>query len=148
VQITWWDELDVIGIDAYFTLTLTKNPTMAQMRLGWSPTIAYLGWLSNHWGKPIILTEVGYLSVDGTNILPGDWSLAGEIDHQEQADAYQALFESFQGQEWWQGVFWWSLSTDPNQGGAEDRYYSFHDKPAEDVLRLYFGGNVYTHPPV
>ncbi len=140
LQITWWDELDAIGIDAYFAASLSRNPTLAQMRLAWLPTTAYLGWLSDRWGKPLILTEVGYMSVDGTNILPGDWSLDGETDHQEQADAYQALFESFVGKDWWGGVFWWSLSTKPDQGGADDRGYSFHDKPAEGILREWFGG--------
>ncbi|MBI5671593.1 MAG: hypothetical protein HZC41_26675 [Chloroflexi bacterium] len=140
LQISWWDALDAIGIDAYFTVTLTKNPTWAQMKLGWKPTVAYLGWLAGRWNKPIIITEAGYMSVDGTNILPGDWSLQGELDMQEQADAYQALIESFQGQSWWQGIFWWSLSTDPEQGGPNDRGYSFHNKPAEVVLRRFFGG--------
>lgn len=141
LQMSWWDELDAIGIDAYFTVTLTKNPTLAQMKLGWTPTVAYLGWLAQRWEKPIILTEIGYMSVDGTNILPGDWSLQGEIDPQEQADAYQAAFEAFHGQAWWQGVFWWSLSADPNQGGAGDRGYSFHGKPAEEVLRRFYMTN-------
>jgi hypothetical protein len=94
--------------------------------------------LANQWSKPIILTEVGYMSVDGTNILPGYWSLDGATDPQEQADAYQSLFEAFQDQDWWGGVFWWSLSTDPQQGGAQDRGYSFNNKPAEAVLRRYF----------
>ncbi len=141
LQISWWDDLDAIGIDAYYVVTLTKNPTLAQMRLGWSPMVAYLGWLAERWNRPLILTEVGYMSVDGTNMLPGDWSLQGELDHQEQADAYQAVFESFQRRNWWQGVFWWSLSTDPNQGGANDSGYSFHDKPAEAVLTRFFGGS-------
>jgi len=140
LQITWWDELDAIGIDAYFAASLSKNPTIAQMKLGWLPTTTYLGWLAGRWNKPLILTEVGYMSVDGTNILPGDWSLQGEIDGQEQADAYQALFEAFQGKSWWDGVFWWSLSIHADQGGPEDRGYSFHDKPAEDVLKEWFGG--------
>lgn len=138
LQITWWDALDSIGIDAYFGLTLTRQPTLAQLALGWTPTVAYLDVLANQWSKPIILTEVGYMSVDGTNILPGYWSLDGATDPQEQADAYQSLFEAFQEREWWQGVFWWSLSTDPQQGGMEDRGYSFNDKPAEDVLRRFF----------
>jgi hypothetical protein len=138
LQITWWDSLDYIGVDAYFTLTLTNQATIAQMKLGWMPTVAYLEWLSNHWNKPIILTEVGYMSVDGTNVLPGDWSRPGEIDHQEQADAYQALFESFQGRTWWKGVFWWSLDTNPDQGGPNDRGYSFHNKPAEMILKRFF----------
>lgn len=140
LQISWWDALDAIGIDAYFTVTLSRAPTLAQMKLGWTPVTAYLSWMSSRWNKPIIITEIGYMSVDSTNILPGDWSLQGEIDHEEQALAYQAFFEAFQGQPWWQGVFWWSLSTDPHQGGAEDRSYSFHDKPAEAVLRRFFGG--------
>ncbi|MEP7292350.1 MAG: hypothetical protein ABI835_11230 [Chloroflexota bacterium] len=138
VQITWWDALDSIGIDAYFGLTLTKAPTLAQMSLGWTPTIVYLNWLAAHWQMPVILTEIGYMSVDGTNILPGYWSLDGDTDLQEQADAYQSLIEAFSGQEWWQGIFWWALSTDPQQGGAEDQYYSFAGKPAEDVLWNFF----------
>jgi hypothetical protein len=139
LKITWWDALDSIGVDAYFGLSLTKAPTIEQMQLGWTPNVAFLGWLAQRWDKPIILTEIGYMSVDGTNILPGFWSLDGDVDLQEQADAYQALFESLQGQPWWGGVFWWSLTTNPEQGGAEDRGYSFHDKPAEDVLRRFFG---------
>ena len=139
LQITWWDQLDSIGIDAYYALTLTKTPTLAQMELGWTPVTIYLDWLSKHWNKSITLTEVGYMSVDGTNILPGDWSLDGDIDLQEQAEAYQSLFDAFQGKSWWKGIFWWSLTPDPDQGGAQDRGYSFHNKPAEDVVRRYFG---------
>ncbi len=139
LQISWWDALDAIGIDAYFAVTLTDNPTPAQMRLGWKPTVAYLDWLSHHWNKPVILTEAGYLSVDGTNVVPGDWARPGVTDPQEQADAYNALFEAFQGNDWWHGIFWWSLSTDPHQGGLDDRTYTFHNKPAEAVLRRYFG---------
>ena len=140
LQITWWDELDAIGIDAYYLLTLTNNPTVAQMKLGWTPLIGYFGLLSGHWNKPIIMTEAGYMSVDGTNTQPGEWAMRGTLDPQEQADAYQALFEALQGQPWWQGIFWWSLSTDPQQGGLNDHGYSFHDKPAEAVLSRYFGG--------
>ncbi|MBC7812039.1 MAG: hypothetical protein H7175_12870, partial [Burkholderiales bacterium] len=142
LQIAWWDELDAIGIDAYFMVTLSKNPTPEQMRFGWGPAVTYMGWLSRRWNMPIIITEVGYMSVDGTNILPGDWSLQGDIDGQEQADAYRAVFESFGGHDWWQGVFWWSLSADPAQGGPQDRGYSFHDKPAEAVLIEFFGGDI------
>lgn len=139
LQITWWDALDEIGIDAYYAVTLSNRATPAQMKLGWTPIVAVLGWLSGHWNKPIVLTEIGYMSVDGTNVLPGDWSIQGDIDGEEQADAYQAVFEVFQGHAWWKGVFWWSLDTDPNQGGPTDRGYSFHNKPAEEVLRRYFG---------
>lgn len=138
MQISWWDELDAIGIDAYFTVTLTNSPTMSQLKLGWLPTSLYLDWLANRWNMPIIFTEIGYMSVDGATILPGDWSSPAEINLKEQADAYQAVFETFQGKSWWRGVFWWSLDTKPDQGGSDDRSFTFLGKPAEEVIRRYY----------
>lgn len=137
-QISWWDALDSIGIDAYYLLTLTHQPTLEQMKLGLQPAVFLLDQLAARWQMPIIFTEVGYMSVDGTNRLPGHWQLDGATDPQEQADSYQAIFEVFSGKSWWQGVYWWSLDTNPEQGGLADRSYSPHGKPAEAVLKRYF----------
>jgi hypothetical protein len=139
LRIAWWDALDAIGIDAYFLLTVTTQPTLEQLKLGWTPALILMENLSRQWNRPIILAEVGYMSVDGTNRVPGYWALDGATDPDEQALAYQSVFEAFSGKSWWGGVFWWSYSTDPNQGGLADRGYSPHNKPAEDVLRRYFG---------
>ena len=138
LRMRWWDALDAIGIDAYFLLTVTTQPTLEQLKLGWTPALILMENLAKQWNLPIIITEVGYMSVDGTNRVPGYWALDGDIDLQEQADCYQSVFEAFEGKSWWGGVFWWSYSTDPNQGGAEDRSYSPHNKPAENILREYF----------
>jgi hypothetical protein len=137
-QMVWWDMLDSIGIDAYYLLTLTHQPTVEQMKLGLQPSALLLDLLAARWQKPIIFTEVGYLSVDGTNRLPGVWQLDGVTDPQEQADAYQAIFEVFSTKSWWKGAFWWSLDTNPNQGGLEDRGYSPHGKPAEAILQRWY----------
>jgi glycosyl hydrolase family 113 len=137
-QISWWDALDSIGIDAYYLLTLTTQPTVAQMKLGLQPNVFILDQLAAKWQKPIIFTEIGYLSVDGANRFPGYWQLDGATDPQEQADAYRAIFEVFSGKSWWKGAFWWSLDTNPEQGGLEDRGYSPHGKPAEDILRAWY----------
>jgi hypothetical protein len=137
-QISWWDALDSIGIDAYYLLTLSNQPTLEQMKLGLQPAAFLLDQLAARWQMPIIFTEVGYMSVDGSNRLPGHWQLDGPTDPQEQADCYQAIFEVFSGKSWWKGVYWWSLDTNPNQGGLADRSYSPHGKPAETILRRYF----------
>lgn len=137
-QISWWDAIDSIGVDAYFLLTLTNQPTVEQMKLGLQPAAFLLDRLAARWQMPIVFTEVGYMSVDGTNRLPGVWQLDGPTDPQEQADAYRAMFEVFSGKSWWKGAFWWSLDTNPNQSGLEDRGYSPHGKPAEDVLRAWY----------
>jgi hypothetical protein len=137
-QISWWDALDSIGIDAYYLLTLTDQPTVEQMKLGLQPNAFLLDQLAARWHMPILFTEIGYMSVDGANRLPGYWQLDGATDPQEQADAYRAIFEVFSGKSWWKGAFWWSLDTNPRQGGLADRGYSPHGKPAEDVLRAWY----------
>lgn len=137
--IRWWDALDAIGVDAYYGVTFTTQPTLAQLELGWKPNVLLLENLASRWNKPIILTEVGYLSVDGTNRAPGYWAMDTTTDPQEQADCYQALFNVLQGKPWLAGIFWWSYSTKPDQGGLTDRTYTPHGKPAEAVLRRYYG---------
>jgi hypothetical protein len=138
-EIGWWDALDSIGIDAYYALSISTTPTLAQLQLGWQPIATALEALSKHWQRPIIITELGYLSIDGAARAPGYWGLDGATDVQEQADCYQAFFDVFADKPWLQGVFWWSYSTKPDQGGPNDRTYTPHNKPAEKILRLYYG---------
>jgi len=138
VNITWWDALDAIGIDAYYPLTQSKRPTLAQLKAAWAPIVSRLGQLSKKWDRPIVLTEIGYRSLDGANREPCNYQIAGLLDLEEQADCYEAVFEAFAGQAWWRGMFWWNWTTDPAQGGPRDTDYTAHDKPAEAVLQKYY----------
>ena len=133
-QIQWWDAMDYIGIDAYFPLTLFKDPSVDQLTHAWARRVDRLEALSEKWDRPIILTEVGYRSIDGANKAPYDYEKSGDIDLQEQADCYQAVFNAFKGKSWWHGVFFWSWTVDPQQGGPTDDSYTIHNKPAEQIL--------------
>ena len=138
-SIAWWDALDYIGVDAYFALTSKDAPTVAEIKAAWEPHVADLASLAETWSKPIIFTEIGYRSQDGTNRHPWDWQAGGTVDLQEQADCYRAALESVYDRSWFAGVFWWNWETDPYQGGPCDDGYAPHDKPAEDVLRTWYG---------
>jgi len=137
--IAWWDAVDAIGIDAYYPLALNNEPTLAQLIAVWEPIALELGALAEDWERPIIFTEIGYRSLDGTNQAPSNYQTSGTIDVQEQADCYQAVFDALVGKTWWQGVFWWNWTTDPAQGGFADDGYTANNKPAENVLRLEYG---------
>jgi len=139
VPVTWWDALDFIGVDAYYPLTTVANPTLTQLKAAWAPTVTMLGNLSANYGKPVLFTEVGYQSQAGTNITP--WKVTSNVlDVQEQANCYTALLEVFRDLPWWRGVFWWSATPYRNQGGLTDMDFTPINKPAQDVLRLYYGG--------
>lgn len=145
--ISWWDALDAIGIDAYYPLALGKNPTVEQIKTAWAPIVSRLGQLSGKWNRPVIFTEVGYQNLDGTNLTP--WETTGtEVDFKGQANCYQAVFEAFEGQEWWHGVFWWAWKVHSDRSSALTADFTSHNKPAESILRQHYGGRLKLSPPM
>jgi len=138
-SLAWWDALDLIGVDAYYPLTAKNNPSLAELKAAWAPRVTLLRNLSNRWHKSVIFTEIGYRSQDGANQHPWDWAISGAIDLQEQADAYRAAFEVWFNQAWFGGMYWWVWGTNPAEGGPCNDDYTPHGKPAEDVLRAWYG---------
>lgn len=137
--VQWWDAVDFIGVNAYYPLTQTTNPTVGELRAAWQPIVARLGALSDRWQRPVVFTEIGYQSRDGTARRPHGL-VDEQLDLQEQADCYEAVFLAFGGQPWWRGVYWWLVVTTTAQGGPQDTDYSPIGKPAAAVLRRYYGG--------
>jgi hypothetical protein len=136
-NITWWNHLNYIGVDAYYPL----DPT--QPDYGWQEYLTQLSALSESFNnEPILFTEIGYMSTAGTLSDPGNYALAGTgpVDLTEQADAYQATFEAIQSEPWLAGIYWWSWSPS-NIDGATDGGYSPQNKPAEQVLTSWYGGS-------
>jgi hypothetical protein len=140
ISIDWWDELDIIGVSAYYPLTGKNDPTVEQLKGAWTPWARRLAELAGQTGKPVLFTEVGYRSVAGANIAPWDLDPNNAIDMDEQANCYRAVFETFWNRPWFAGMFWWEWDKNPASGGPSDNWFTPHDKPAEAVLRTWFGG--------
>jgi hypothetical protein len=137
--IHWWDALDYIGEDAYPTLSDKVEPSVSDLLAGWGPFLKKLEALSKRWNKPLVLTEIGYRSVRGGTINPWDWQRQGPVDLTVQENAYEAAFRAISGKSWLAGIFWWQWMPDQDHGGPTDTGYSPHGKPAESVLRAWFG---------
>jgi hypothetical protein len=135
--IKWWDALDVIGVDAYFPLTVWTNPDLEDLKNGWQPFVEYLSLFSQRWNRQVIFTEVGYTSQKRSAEAPMSWE-AGQLDLQIQANLYQALFDQVYHQPWFSGLFIWTWECDPYQGGATDSGYTPKGKPAEIILQQAF----------
>jgi ligand-binding sensor domain-containing protein len=141
VDIAWWDAVDLIGVDAYYVLTDKTDPTVEELKAAWVERGYFdtLAGLAQKHGKQILITEIGYRSADGTIRVPWDWNEL-PLDLQEQADGYQAALEVFWGQPWLAGIYWWNWDVNPQKGGVEDTDYTPYGKPAEEVIRTYYGG--------
>ena len=145
VRIKWWDAVDYIGAGAYYPLTNKNNPTVAELKKAWTEKgyIDRLENLSKKFNKPVIISEIGYLSADGTNTEPANFLKFAQapVDLQEQADCYQAAFEVLWGKPWLKGIFWFMWSSNPSivrSGGPNDKSETPYGKPAEEVLKKYY----------
>ena len=131
-RLLWWDEVDVIGIDAYYSVV---GDTVPQMILSWQEPVAQMRALAARFGKNVTLTEVGYCSGKCSR----DHTPSG-ADFEKHAMHYEALFEALRGEEaWFNGAFWWTWKTDDSDGFAlKDDCLTPQFKPAEAVLRKYY----------
>ncbi|MEM9888239.1 MAG: hypothetical protein AAF849_20260 [Bacteroidota bacterium] len=125
-SIPFWDALDYVGINAYFPLVDQKTPSVETIAAAWQPIYKQIESFQKKMDRPIIFTEFGYLSVDGCTY--NTWELESRvrslpINEQAQANAYQALFQTFWEADWWQGGFVWKWF--PNMQGGEG--YNSHD---------------------
>ncbi|PCE65920.1 glycoside hydrolase family 113 [Sediminicola luteus] len=135
-----WDELDYIGIDAYFPLSEDRSPDLASLKSAWEPRKKTIKQLSDIVGKPVLFTEFGYRSMDFTGAKP--W-LVDDTDTPvnlgAQARATQALLETFWPESWFAGGFVWKWFIDyKNVGGAQDNWFTPQNKPAEQTLREFY----------
>jgi len=141
-EVPFWDELDFIGISAYFPLTKTKTPEKNELLKKWRPIVRQLKKYSNKQDKKIIFTEYGYLSVDGCAYRA--WELEKNvgslsINEQAQANAIESILSSFWQQDFWGGGFLWKWF--PNGMGHEgyvDKDYTPQHKLSEKTLAKWY----------
>ncbi len=138
--VPFWDAFDYVGIDFYFPVAHRENPGRLELLAGWQVWLDRLERLHHQADLPLLITEIGYRSVNGSGEEP--WSFTGEtaeIDTGEQADLYWAALEATAGIEWIDGLIWWNWLA-AGGGGSENRDYTPHGKPAEEELRRAWGG--------
>ncbi len=138
-NIEWWDSVDYVGIDAYFPLSIFNyDPTFEELKNAWTSHANEIeAWLSTV-NKPVILTEIGYRSGDGTNMAPSNYWSEMSVDLQEQRDCYEAAFQVLWNRSWFYGFYWWTWISDPQKGGPDDPNHTPQNKPAQDLITYWY----------
>ncbi len=144
-KISFWTQLDFIGISAYFPLVDSLNPTQNLLHLAWQKWIEELQEYSTKQNKKILFTEYGYLSVDGS--AGKSWELEQGIENrhineQAQADAFNSLYSSLWNQSWWAGGFIWKWFPEGmGHEGYPERDYTPQGKLAEPIIKSWYSKN-------
>lgn len=136
-QVSFWAELDYIGIDAYFPLTEAERPTVRELEKAWKPWKTELATYAAHHQKPLLFTEYGYRPVQHTAARPWE-TKGGTLDMEMQQRAYEALYQSFWQEDWFAGGFLWKWFADPAAGGANHQGFTPQNKPVLKVISSWY----------
>ena len=136
-RVPFWNQLDFIGVDAYFPLSEAKTPSVEELEQGWKPHKATIKELCQKFDKPILFTEFGYRSVNYTGKEP--WSsnrISGEVNLKAQENATQAIYNQFWNEDWFAGGFLWKWFHDHEKvGGESNNRFTPQNKPAEKLIQ-------------
>ncbi len=140
--VKFWNKLDYIGVDAYFPLSDDPHPDINKLMSAWEPVMMQLSKTSKKHQRPILFTEYGYLSVDGSG--GKTWELEASLASRNynpdaQATCLNALLACCSKYEFWHGGFLWKWYDNPSQmrRGLE-KDHSPQGKPAEEVVRKWY----------
>ena len=130
----FWNELNYIGIQAYYPLTTNSNPTLEEIKKGWNVHIKKLKIISDTFEKKIIFTEIGYRNDASATIKPWVWGSFLERFYTKKSDktqflAYQALFEKVWNEPWFAGVFPWEWDSSD---------FPIYEKPAQNMITVWY----------
>lgn len=129
-KVSFWQSVDLVGVDFYFPVTVRPDPGRFEILSGWQPWLERLHLLHNQTGRKIVLTEIGYASIDGAGMQPYAYGGNRVIDLAEQADLYWAALQATSNLDWIAGMYWWNWSAD-GSGGPRNSDYTPAGKPAQ-----------------
>tara|TARA_R110000796_G_scaffold250788_4_gene380752 strand:+ start:123263 stop:124264 length:1002 start_codon:yes stop_codon:yes gene_type:complete len=134
---TFWENLDYIGIDAYFPLSEEMNPTVEELKAGWKNWKEAIAKLSQEKNKQVLFTEYGYRSMNYTAKKP--WLVdrnQENVNLEAQVNATKVIIEEFWKENWFAGGYVWKWFIEHKQsGGNSDNRFTPQNKPAEKTIR-------------
>ena len=150
-DVVFWDQLDLIGINAFYPLADHDDATDAEYLAGARRAMHTVRGIARAHRMPAVLVEIGYTTRPNAAVEPWLWPDGMTnvvIDEREQARALGALLAAFAPEPWLAGVFVWRYYADRDDVSQEATWgYSPRTKRAMDVLRFAFSHEWGADPP-
>ena len=138
-EVAIYDLVDRIGLCGYFPLAErgAAARTVDDLARTWRDLRAELERFAQKKQRPLLFTEIGYLSQQGSAAWPWDEGATQRLDLDEQRRCYAAFCQVWRDApaDILAGVYFWNWY---GWGGANSRGYTPRGKPATDEIRRFF----------
>ncbi|MBN2716696.1 MAG: hypothetical protein JXX14_12660 [Deltaproteobacteria bacterium] len=147
-KVEFFDELDYLGVTGYFQLAdhrlpFENNPPVESLVHSWREIYFKLMRWQHKWQKPLIFTEVGYLSQKGAAAQPWAEGANEKVDLEIQRRCYEAFIRVWDGEDRVAGAYFWNWF---DWEGENDREYTPREKPAASEMENWFSAAAQTEP--
>jgi Glycoside Hydrolase Family 113 len=145
--VKFWDDLDYIGFEPYFSITTKPNPSIADIKEAFggaldSPAITRAKQLSEKYNKPIVFTEFSLNSYQGATHYQLQRPANSQVDLQEQANQFEGIMQAVEERPWIAGMHVWSwylIKPGEDLGWQlKDVNGDFNGKPGGQVLKKWY----------
>ncbi len=140
-NLSFWADLDAIGLNSYYPLATAANPNDATLEAGATAWMQRADSISRAYDRPLWLTEVGYRSVQGAWTNPHAEAGDRSESYQDQARCYHALLTAAARSDRLEGMFIWKwpsyLGHREGRNGKDTGYVP-GGKPAGSLLRAFY----------
>lgn len=133
-SVPFWDDLDYIGIDAYFPLSTSGIPKVDELNKAWLPIKRKIQKFSQQTQLPVLFTEYGYRSVEHN--ANNQWEIKdNNVSMLSQLRAFESLYDSFWDEPFFHGGFIWKWHLKEGAGGENNRDYTPQGKAALEIIK-------------
>ncbi len=140
--ITFWDALDVIGLNNYYPLSERAEATDQELLGSARYWFRMAARVSDRYDRPIWLTETGFRSVTAPWVSPHAEAGEREPSDTDQARAYRALLTAAGECDRLTGIFIWKWPSYLGRGQARRRNpgtgFTPGGKPAGTILTTFY----------
>jgi len=136
-KVSFWDELDFIGLNSYYPLSKKDNPTDDELKEAFEIVKSKIEKVHNTFKKQVVFTEIGFRSMDMPWKNPyEDGNNTFNEEHQERC--YRVIFEGLQDASWCKGILWWKFPSYLEYRGLKNDAFTPNNKKAEDTVKDWF----------
>lgn len=127
-QVKWWDAVDVISSSGYYPVDQ------------WDAQLDRIEKVVKQFNKPFFFMEAGCPSREGSQYLPNDWNLQGEVSEGAQQQFYEAMLSASAKRDWIRGFMLWDWPSQlyALEDASTNNDYCMYGKLAEKTVSQFY----------
>ena len=132
----WFYDLDMLSLSCYHKAAYKPEETKEVMIENYKSQLERFRNLHKLYQKPIFFGECGCTSSSGGAMAPSSFKNNTYYNGEEQANYLSAVIETFAGEEWWHGLYWWKWDEQVPRP-ISDKGFTIKGKPAIEVYKYW-----------